>query len=56
MYEELNIDEKVVTLFKEKELQLKDIFSEIDRKEEENGRGIRGKWQNNEINFSEIEC
>ncbi len=49
MYQELNIDEKVITLFKEKETELKDIFSEIDKKEEENTLKVLNSFHKNEI-------
>ena len=49
MYQELNIDEKVIALFKEKELELKDIFSEIDKKEEENTLKVLSSFHKNQI-------
>ena len=55
MYKELDIDEKVITLFKEKELELKDIFSEIDKKEEENTLKVLSafhKHQISEVHFN----
>ena len=49
MYQELNIDEKVVELFNEKEKELQEIFNDIDKKEEENTLKVLSSFHKNQI-------
>lgn len=49
MYQELNIDEKVVELFKEKEKELQEIFNDINKKEEENTLRVLNSFHKHQI-------
>jgi len=49
MYQELNIDEKVVTLFNDKEKELKSIFEEIEKNEQENTLKVLSSFHKHQI-------
>ena len=49
MYKELDIDEKVVNIFKEEEENVKDIFKEIEKNEEENTLKVLSAFHRYEV-------
>ena len=55
MYQELDIDQRVIDLFNEKEKELKDIFFEIDKQEEKNTLKVLSsfhKYQISDVHFN----
>ena len=49
MYQELNIDEKVVTLFNDKEKEIKSIFEKIEKTEQENTLKVLSSFHKHQI-------